>query len=205
MSVNRRTQVARSAATRAALVDAARELFALHGYGAVATEAVVRSAGVTRGALYHQFADKAELFAAVLEEVEVDVGRRIDARITELAPPDRLAAMRIGSGAWLDACAEPDVQRIVLIDGPAVLGYERWREIGLRHGVGLIEALLAAAMDAGEIPRRPVSALAHVLASALDEAALFVHRAEDRDTARAEVDVVIDALIAGLRAPAPLR
>ena len=179
MNVNRRTQVDRSAATRTALIDAARPLFAEHGYGGVGTETIVRAAGVTRGALYHQFADKTELFAAVFEAVEEDIGARIGKVVAASGSTDPIEAMRTGAAAWLDACAEPEVQQIVLLDAPAVLGWERWREIGMRYGMGLVEAVLGQAMEVGSVRRQPLRPLAHVLVGAMDEAALYVARAED--------------------------
>src|SRR5215218_8988181 len=116
MEVKPRTQAERSATTRAALVAAARPLFAAHGFAGVGTEAIVRAAGVSRGALYHQFADKTDLFAAVLEAVEDDLTHRIAERLE--AMDDAVPVLEAGGDAWLAACAEPDVERIVLIDGP---------------------------------------------------------------------------------------
>lgn len=125
----RRTQQERTAATRRTLLDAARHLFGAEGYAAVGTERVAREAGMTRGALYHQFADKTELFAAVLEEVEADIAARMAAAAGGLDPADTGALLVAGAGVFLDACTEADIQRIVLLDGPSVLGWERWREI----------------------------------------------------------------------------
>jgi AcrR family transcriptional regulator len=198
MEIKRRTQPERSAATRAALVDAARELFTERGFAGVGTETIVRAAGVTRGALYHQFADKVELFAAVYESVEERIGQRLDAQISAVGETDPVAIMRLGAELWLDACAEPEVQRVVLLDGPAVLGWERWREIGRRHGLGLIEAVLAHGIEVGRIAPQPVLPLAHVLIGALDEAALYIARADDQALARAEMGSVIGALLTGL-------
>ena len=107
--------------------------------------------------------------------------------------------MRAGAEMFLDACTEPEVQRIVLLDGPAVLGWDRWREIGAAHGLGLIEASLQAAIDAGAIAEQPVRPLAHVLMGALDEAAMLVARAEDPEAARAEVGRTIDTLLGGAK------
>jgi AcrR family transcriptional regulator len=198
MEVNRRTQPDRSAATRAALVEAARPLFAEHGFGGVGTEAIVRAAGVSRGALYHQFADKTELFAAVYEQLEEDLAVRMAQQIAAEAPADPIEVMALGAAAWLDACSEPEVQQIALLDGPAVLGWQRWREIGLRYGLGTVEQVLTHAMEAGRIPPQPVGALAHVLAGALDEAGIYVARAEDTSAAREEMRQVIDRLIRSL-------
>jgi AcrR family transcriptional regulator len=198
MEVNRRSQQNRSTLTRAALVEAARPLFAQHGFAGVGTETIVRSAGVTRGALYHQFADKTELFAAVYEQIEQDIVQRLEERIAEVGATDPIEVMRLGAGAWLDACAEPEVQQIVLLDGPAVLGWQRWREVGLRYGLGLVEGLLTHAVQVGRIPAQPVAALAHLLVGALDEAALYVARAEDQVAAGNDVRVVVERLITQL-------
>ena len=199
----KRTQAERSAATRTALVAAARPLFAARGYAGVGTEELVRAAGVTRGALYHQFAGKEELFAAVFEQVEAEVAERIGralggAGADAEGPADPVGALRSGVAAWLDAVDDPEIQRIVLIDAPAVLGWDRWREVALRYAGGMVEAVLRAAMDAGQLAERPVEPLAHVLLGALDEAALYVAQAGDRAAARAAVEDVLGAMLAGL-------
>jgi len=206
MKVNepeKRTQASRTASTRAALINAARRLFAEHGYGEVGTEQIALAAGVTRGALYHQFADKADLFAAVLESVEVDVTTRLIEVVDAVAarggqPLDLLIA---GADAWLDASADPEVRRIALLDGPSVLGWERWREVGMRHGLGLVKSLLIELIEAGGIPVQPVDPLAHALVGALDEAALYVALAEDPVQARAETGVVLRRFVTAVAAP----
>jgi AcrR family transcriptional regulator len=189
--VNRKA--ARSAATRAALVAAARPLFATRGYAAVGTEEIVRAAGVTRGALYHQFADKRALFRAVFEDVEREMIESVVAGAASRADP--LDELRAGFLGWLDRCMDPEVQRIVLLDAPAVLGWEAWREIGEAGALGIVEATLGAAMDSGAIAVQPRRALAHVLIGALDEAALYLARASDRESARAEMDSVLTRLV----------
>lgn len=194
----KRTQVERSEATRAALVDAARALFGERGYADVGTEEIVARAGVTRGALYHQFADKQDLFRAVFIAVEEEVIARLGAEVVAKAS-SAAEALTATMGAWLDVCEEPDIQRIVLLDAPGVLGWEEWREIGQRYALGEAMGLLDAAMEAGDIARQPVRPLAHVVVGALDEAALYVARAEDRASARAETTAVLERLIAGLR------
>jgi AcrR family transcriptional regulator len=198
MEVNRRSQAERSAATRAALVRAARPLFAEHGFAGVGTERIVAAAGVTRGALYHQFAGKTKLFEAVYEAIEEDLAGGLGEMIAAAGASDPIAVMRLGANAWLDACGEQEVQQIVLLDGPAVLGWARWREIGMRYALGLIESLLAHAIDVGRIPPQPVRALAHVLVAALDEAGLYIARAEDQLAAREEMRAVIGTLVTGL-------
>ncbi len=199
-SPTRRTQSERTAATRAQLLAAARELFAAKGFAEVSTQAVVEAAGVTRGALYHQFRDKADLFAALYEQVEEQLATDVVAAIAAEKPAGTMAAMRIGARLFLDHCSAPDVAQIVLIDAPSVLGWERWREVGIRYGLGIIEGMLARAVDEGVIPAQPLRATAHVLLSALDEAALYISRAADPDAARRDMYAVCDRLIAGLSA-----
>lgn len=199
-AAERRTQAERSESTRAALIAAARGLFAERGYAGVGTEEIVRAAGVTRGALYHHFAGKQELFEAVYEQIEVELSERIATGALQAGADSPLDAMRAGAEMFLQACTEPEAQRIVLLDGPSVLGWDRWREIAAEHGLGLIEASLQAAIDAGAIAAQPVRPLAHVLMGALDEAAMLVGRAEDPERMRAEVGHTLDLLIAALGA-----
>jgi AcrR family transcriptional regulator len=196
----RRTQAERSEATRAALVAAARELFAERGYAGVGTEEIVGAAGVTRGALYHHFSGKRDLFEAVYEEIEAGLARRVAEGALSSGADSPLDAMRAGAEMLLRACTEPEVQQIALLDGPSVLGWDRWREIAAEHGLGLIEATLQAAIDAGAIAQQPVRPLAHVLMGALDEAAMLVARAEDPEQMRAEVGRTLDSVLEGLRA-----
>jgi AcrR family transcriptional regulator len=200
MKDNPRTQAARSAATRAALVDAARPLFAARGYADVGTEEIVRAAGVTRGALYHHFADKTELFAAVFERVEGEVATRMGEAIASANETDPVEVMRLGAGFWLDACSDPEIQRIVLVDAPAVLGWARWTEIGNRYNTGLVRELLANAIEIGRIPPQPIEATALTMLGAMREATLYVARAEDHDQAREEAGAVMDRLIHALNA-----
>ena len=198
----RRTQRERAEATRSALIEAARTLFAERGYDGVGTEEIVRAAGVTRGALYHHFGGKAELLEAVYERLEAESTERV-ARVvlgSELESP--LGAMRAGIEAFLDECVEPELRQIALHDAPAVLGWDRWREIGAANGLGLIEASLGAAIEAGEIRPLPIKPTAHVLLGALDEAAMLVARSEDPGS-RAEVTSALVAVLDGLAAPSP--
>jgi AcrR family transcriptional regulator len=196
----RRSQAERSQATRGALVGAARPLFAERGYAEVGTEEIVRAAGVTRGALYHHFDGKRALFEAVYEQIEAELAERIAAGALQAGAAAPLDAMRAGAEMFLRECTEREVQRIALLDGPSVLGWDRWREIGAEHGLGLIEATLQAAIDSGAIAVQPVRPLAHVLMGALDEAAMLVARAEDPEAARAEVGRTIDSLLVALGA-----
>jgi len=188
----------RSEATRRRLVTAARTLFGAHGYAEVGTEEIVRAAGVTRGALYHQFRDKADLFATVAEEVEAEIAERIAGAAGGEADP--VGALRSGTRLFLDACAEPEVERIILLDAPAVLGWEAWRDLAGRYGLGLVQLGLQAAMEAGAIVPQPIAPLAHVLIGALNECALYVARAEDPAAAREQCVAILDGILRGLMA-----
>ncbi|MFG1943780.1 TetR/AcrR family transcriptional regulator [Nonomuraea sp. NPDC048826] len=203
MKNTRRTQAERTAETRAALVAAGRELFAEHGFAGVGTETLVRAAGVSRGALYHQFGDKTELFAAVLADVEGEVARRLADVVLSGGATDFVSMMSRAVDAWLDACDSPVVQRIVLIDGPAVLGWERWRAICQPHILGLIESVLTAGVADGTLLPLPVKPLGHILLAVADEAALYLNAAEDRAKARDEIAQVIDPLVRALVRPEP--
>ena len=198
MDDNRRTQAERAAETREALIAAARPLFAAHGFAEVALETIVRAAGVTRGALYHHFADKTELFAAVFERVDSEMAARMREVVEAAGETDPLEVMRLGAGFWLDACSDPEVQRIVLVDAPAVLGWTRWTEIGNRYNIGLVRGLLANAIEAGRIPPQPVEATAHTMLGAMREATLYIARAERHDQARRDAGEVMNRLIDAL-------
>jgi AcrR family transcriptional regulator len=197
----RRTQAERAAETREALIAAARPLFAEHGFAEVSLETIVRAAGVTRGALYHHFADKTELFAAIFERVEGEVATRMGEAIAAADETDPIEVMRLGVGFWLDACSDPEIQRITLVDAPAVLGWTRWTEIGDRYNTGLVRELLANAVETGRIPPQPIEATALTMLGAMREATLYVARAEDHDQAREEAGAVMDRLIHALNAP----
>ena len=197
-----RTQAERRETTRGALIAAARPLFGRDGYANVGTEEIVRAAGVTRGALYHHFDGKEGLFLAVFEAVEDELLESIGARVAAQAQASPLAALGMGVDAMLAAAVDAELAQITLIDAPSVLGWERWREIGWRYGMGLTETVLAAAMEAGEIAASPPRPLAHVLLGAIDEAILYVARASDQRAARDEMAAVLNGLLAGLRTSA---
>ena len=195
-----RTQSERSDATRTALIAAARPLFAQRGYADVGTEQIVRAAGVTRGALYHHFGGKDKLFLAVFEDVEDELLELIGARVVASAVASPLAALGEGIDEMLALAVVPGFAQIALIDAPAVLGWQQWREVGWRYGMGLTEQVLGAAVEAGELPEQPLRPLAHALLGALDEAVLYVARAEDQAAARTQMAAVLGALLSGLRA-----
>jgi AcrR family transcriptional regulator len=186
-----------SRSTRSALLEAARGLFAETGYAAVSTEEIVRRAGVTRGALYHHFRDKRDLFRAVFEQVEQEVAEKIAA--AALSETDPWEQQTVALRAFLDVCLEPAVQRIVLVDAPSVLGLKVWRDIEAAYGLALVRAGLQSVMDAGLIEKQPLEPLAHLLFGALTEAGLMIARAEDVEAARAEVGASVERLLEGLR------
>ncbi len=190
-------------ATRAALIAAARRLFVEKGYFETGTEEIVAASGVgTRGALYHHFGDKRELFQAVFEQVEE--GLLAAAGGADVAG-DALDRLRSGLLRFLDASLTPEVQRILLIDGPAVLGWQTWRQLEGRYGVGAIHGLLERAVLDGSLPAQPLIVLAHVLLAAVDEAALVIANSSDPIEAREQGVAAIGQLLAGLGAPLPPR
>jgi AcrR family transcriptional regulator len=185
-------------ATRDALIQAALELFTKRGYARVGTEEIVARANVTRGALYHHFEDKRDLFRAVFERVEGDLMKRIGASMQATEDPWEL--MVTGMGSFLDACEEPAVKQISLTDAPAVLGWEEWREIDNRHGLGLTRAALQGAVDGGVLRPIAVEPMAHLLVAALSEAAFVIAHAEHPRKSREEVERALIQLLEGLRA-----
>jgi AcrR family transcriptional regulator len=188
-----------SAATRASLLKVARKLFAERGYAGVGTEEIVRRAKVTRGALYHHFRDKKDLFRAVHEQVEAETTEIVAVRLTEGGAEDPIELLAEGARTFLDRTTKP-VARITLVDAPSVLGWAEWREIDEKHGMGLVIAGLEGAMAAGAIPRQPVKPLAHLLLAALGEAGMLIANAPDPEAMRAEVEPAVLSLLDGLRA-----
>ncbi len=188
-----------AADTRGALLAAARRLFAADGFDGAGTEQIVAEARVTRGALYHHFRDKADLFRAVMAEAAGDVATRlIDEQLaTDVQSP--LAEIREGVSAFLDVCVGGDFQRIVLVDGPRVLGSDAWEDLVERYGRSLLEEWLARCVQAGDLDAVPVRGLARLLIAMLTEASLAIARAADPAAERAELGAVLDRVLAGLR------
>jgi AcrR family transcriptional regulator len=184
------------------LTAAARTLFSERGYANVGTEEIVQRAGVTRGALYHHFrGGKEELFRTIVVQISAEMAQQV--RGVAVSTDDPWDALTNGIDAFLDACALPEVQRILLVDGPAVLGWDVWRAIDQNYGLGLLEGALQRAIDAGRMPPQPARAAAHVLLGALDEAAMVVARADDPLAARKEMGQTVHRLLEGLRVPLP--
>jgi AcrR family transcriptional regulator len=193
-----RTKKARqSETTRAALISAARELFAEQGFSETSTEQIVKRAGVTRGALYHHYRDKEDLFRAVFETIEAELAERLLKAATRADEP--VEQIQRGFAAFLDACLEPAIQRIVLIEGPTVLGWDQWQAIDARYMSGLICGGLNQAIATGAIDAQPTEPLAHLLLGAASQAGLALARDKHPRRARATTGASLERLIEGLR------
>jgi AcrR family transcriptional regulator len=184
--------------TRAALIEAARPLFAERGFASVGTEQIVAAARVTRGALYYHFEDKRDLFRAVYAVVDRELVEGVaQVAAAEADPWLRLVA---GCDAFLDACVDPALQRIVFLDAPSVLGWREWHDAAeAASALGVIEFGLQAAADAGVVRLGNVPVFAHLVLGALNEAGLFIAHADDPHSARADVGAAMRELLDGLR------
>jgi AcrR family transcriptional regulator len=184
--------------TRTALITVARQMFAADGYDGTGTEQIVAEAQVTRGALYHHFRDKADLFRAVMEEAAGEVARQLTDDQTQLdgSPLDQISD---GVSAFLDVCVGGDFQRIVLIDGPRVLGDQAWDQLVERYGRALLEEWLTRAITAGDMDPVPVRPLARLLIAMLTEASLAIAGAADPAATRTDLGVTLTRLLHGLR------
>jgi AcrR family transcriptional regulator len=188
----------RAEATRQALVTAARELFAERGYHDVGVRDVTALAGVTRGAVTHHFGDKQALFLAVFDAVERELISDGAARLAGASNLNAWARFRASLQHYLDAATRPDVQRITLVDGPAVLGWLRWRELEEAYSLGALTTALQSAMDQGLIQQRPVEPLAHLILGSVMEAALLVAHSDNPEHRRIEVGQALDDMLRGL-------
>jgi AcrR family transcriptional regulator len=194
-------QAEKSETTRAALISAARELFAERGYAAVGTMEIVNRAGSSRGAMYHHFKDKQELFRAAYEQIQQELIHRVSGQLARVGDGGPLAALEAGLHTFLLACVEPDKARIGLVDAPAVLGWRQWRQLDEQYALGIITAGLQLGIDAGVLRADlPTRSLAHLVLAALGEAGLLIASADNPDTARAETERAVLALLDGLRA-----
>lgn len=194
----RRSQEDRSRTTRAALEQAGRRLFTERGFAGTSAEQLVTEAGVTRGALHHHYGDKRGLFLAVLEQLETEITTEIENALRAVPTEDIFTAMAAGLNTFLEICQRPETMRIALFDAPAVLGWQAWRELEARHGLGLITAELEHARDTGLITATAVPTLAQLILSAVSEAGLIVAHADDKDTARRQTQESLMLLVSGL-------
>lgn len=189
----RRSNRERTETTRTALLDAARRLFIERGYAETATPDIVAAAGVTRGALYHHFTDKRALFRAVVEQEAAAVAAEI-----EYATPDVHSAAEgliVGGDTYFDAMQYPGRTRLLLLDGPAVLGRLEMDAIDDRHGNRTLHEGLAAAMQSREMRRLPIGPLTSLLGAAFDRAALAIEAGGDRQSFRTAIHALIEGLL----------
>lgn len=192
----RRTKAAQREETTRRLIDVAHEHFANEGYARASTEEIVRRASVTRGALYHHFGSKEGLFLAVLDVVLRDIAAQVEAAAaTESDPWPRL---RAGCHAFLRAAIDPRVQRIALIDAPAVLGWETWRELDAAHSQRLLTSAMEELSESGQLAPVSPAAATHLLSGAMNEAALWIARSPTKDQALAQALDALDLLLDGL-------
>lgn len=194
-----KTNAEYSAQTRRQLIDAARKEFAQAGYAGASTERIVTAASLTRGALYHHYRDKRELFDAVFTEIEREIAERIERRSARKR--NAFDALVAGCDAWLDACLDEEIRRIVLLDAPAVLGWRRWMEIDAEHGAGLLREGIETCVEAGLLVDVDVTTLTHLLSGGMNEVALFLAQSADASRARRTVGRTLHSLLEGLRRP----
>jgi AcrR family transcriptional regulator len=187
---------AQAEGTRNALLRHARRLFTQKGYADASTDEVVRRAKVTKGALYHHFANKLKLYQAVVEDMEHEVVARIEAAAeARPAPGDRL---RAACDAYLDACLDVNLARVLVIEAPVVLGWKTWCDIAQEHEVAAFAKRLAEAIAAGVVREQPLEMMAQVLLGALNTAARVIATAPDPKAARLQVEETIERLLQGL-------
>jgi len=184
--------------THRELIAAARVQFSQFGYAATRTEEIVRATGLTRGALYHHFSDKKGLFRAVLEALQEELTAEVVQRARETAGGS-IDRLRAGFHAYLDLALREDVRQILLIDGPAVLGWEVWREIDLQNAFRITQVAIERAIGEGGIDPVPVDELTHVLLGALTQASLEIGRSVEPASARDVYGEVVDFLLDRLR------
>jgi AcrR family transcriptional regulator len=192
-------RAAQGRATRGQLIEVATRLFAEHGYEGTSIEAVLSAAGVSRGALYHHFAGKEALFEAVVSAVSDQVTVELTEAVRGCVDP--LDAMRTAAIAWIGLAADPVIQRVVLVDAPSVLGWDRWRAMDDGRTLGAMRAMLQAISDSGRLPAELVGPFSHMILAALDEIVLVIARAPDSTAAVAEGRMAVQALLDRLLHP----
>jgi AcrR family transcriptional regulator len=186
-------RIERGKATRERLIAAGRELFGERGYEGTSIEAILESAGVARGALYHHFPTKEALFDAVLDRLVADIASTVTEAARDAADP--VESLRTGCATWLRMALDPAVQRIALLDPPAVVGWTRWRELDERYILGGLRAGLQRIADERRLPTEDTDMLAHMLLASVNEAALLIARADDPGAALARGQAAVDALL----------
>lgn len=191
-----------SARTRQTLIDVARVLFARDGYADTGTEDIVQQAGVTRGALYHHFIGKRDLFEAVYVDLQDELRDRILAAAGRREVDSIWVRIHRGTHEYLDHYMDPAVQRIVLIDAPSVLGWSRWRELDENYVLGLLKGALTQAAEQGSLAATSEpDVLAHLMLGVISEASHVIASADDVAEARREVGADVDRILESLRTP----
>jgi AcrR family transcriptional regulator len=178
------TQAERTEATRGRLIATGRRLFGEKGFAATSTEEILSEAEVSRGALYHHFSSKTDLFRATFEAVEEELTAKLLEVATGGGETDPIMILELGFNAFLDQCVNPEVQRIVMLDAPTVLGWDTWHELDERYAFGTIKAVLAVAAESGRIDAEAVDSLTHLLVGAVMQAGMVVARADDPAAAK---------------------
>jgi AcrR family transcriptional regulator len=199
--MTRRTQPERRAATRAAILGAARDLFAERGYHGASLDTILNHAGSSKGAFYHHFTDKAAVLEALLTEFEEEGIRRAREWTAGLSSP--LEIIRVSAHNLLDWCTDPYIRQVVLTDALSVLGFARWHQIDDAYTLDVLDQLLQHGISAGEFRELPSTRMiARLIIAATNEAALYVANADDVDAARAEATAGLDLMITSLTTPA---
>jgi AcrR family transcriptional regulator len=182
--------------TRQTLLDTARSLFAGREYADLSAEELVRSAGLTRGALYHHFDGKAGLFEAVFDELEKQAAQRIRTAIDSVSDP--FERVDRGVAEFLKVCAEHDYRHVVLQQGPIALGWRRWRELDQRHLGDLVLEAVRSLLDAALIQSHPAELVASAFYGALTELSLTIAETDDPEGARTQATCLVHDLLGGL-------
>ncbi|MCZ4498019.1 MAG: TetR family transcriptional regulator [Marmoricola sp.] len=195
--VSRRAQY--SASTKRALVDEATKLFTTQGYGATSLDAIVRSARVTKGALYHHFSGKQAIFEAAFEKIEADASAHIRKALKVSRDPWEKAL--IGLRAFLEIVQDPGYQRVVIQEGPAVLGYERFRAQEERSSFGLVQDMVRTVLEAStyDLSEEMLETFSRIFFGAMSAAGETVSTAADPKAAVAQVEIAIGFILAGIR------
>ncbi|MBE9373186.1 TetR/AcrR family transcriptional regulator [Saccharopolyspora sp. HNM0983] len=197
MATVRSRRVEYSESTRQALVESAVELFTEHGYANTSLDEIARRSRVTKGALYHHFGGKQAVFEAAFDAVEADLMGRLDAVVS--GPGSAWDVARAGLRAFMEVCLEPSYQRIVVQDGPAVMGTQRWRDAEEAYAFGVVRGAVAGLVESGEIEPLPVDALARVVFGALSAGATAIAGSAEPQRSRAEIGECIEHVLDGLR------
>jgi AcrR family transcriptional regulator len=188
-------RAAQAAGTRRDLLQHARKLFAQKGYAESSTDEVVRRAKVTKGALYHHFSNKLELYRAVVEDMERELVLQMSAAAEGPRQPQK--KLEAACRAYLDACLDSTLTRILVVEAPVVLGWKEWCALAHQHEIAALSAYLESVVAKSTSGEPPLE-MAHVLLGALNTAARVIAQSDDPQKARMQVEGTIDRLLKGL-------